>query len=421
MPPSGGSAPPPDYSGLAKQQAEIDQKAIDRQTVQNRPTQLGIFGNVDWAMDPETGRWIQKESLDPRVQGIVDKSLAQQAGQGAYLDKLAGRADYQTAPGASLFNATDPGVGAYDPKSGDEFSKMFTQNLLARVTPQQAVDRSQMETRLRLQGLQPGTEAYNRAYQNLLTSQGDVNTKAQLEGMLAGGQESRDIYNTRLNSAMALQENARGNYQTRMQGQNQMNTQNMATYLLPYQQAGQMQDLIQGQFGAYMPSYQGYGTAGGAPGADMMGAAQSQYAASQQIAADKAARRQQQGSMWGSIIGGIAGTAMGGNTAGGAAAGGAIGSYFSDAALKDEIEQISDETAYNAMLKVHPYSFSWPSGARSSGLVAQEIQQFFPHLVTEHPSGYLMVNYETFTALLLGAFRHLAKKEQENAAARSIR
>jgi hypothetical protein len=43
--------------------------------------------------------------------------------------------------------------------------------------------------------------------------------------------------------------------------------------------------------------------------------------------------------------------------------------------------------------------------------VAQEVQQEFPHLVHAAEGGYLKVDYEAFTALLLGAFRHLAKEK----------
>ena len=414
---SGGKTPPPpDYRGLATQQAGIDKEALMQQTIANRPTQIGIFGNVDWAMDPTTGRWIQKESVDPRTKALIDASYKQAGTSANQLTQLQNRGAFQTVPGAGLFNAADPGVKAYDPASGDAYSKLFTQNLLARVTPQQAIDRQQTETRLRLQGLQPGTEAYNRAYQNILTSQGDVNAKAQLEGMLAGGQESRDIYNTRLNSAMALQENARGNYATRMQGQNQMNDQAYKAYMNPFNVQGQIQDLSTGSFGAYLPNYQGFGTAGGSAGADMMGAAQSQYAAQVQLANEKAQRRQQQGSMWGSVIGGVVGTAAGGQTAAGAAAGGAIGSYFSDADLKHNILEVTDEEAYHAMMRIAPYSFSWPSGARQTGLIAQEVVKEFPSLVKAAEAGYLKVDYQTFTALLLGAFRHLAKlRSEENA------
>jgi len=383
-----------------------------RQTVANRPTQIGIFGNIDWAQDPTTGRWIQKESLDPRVQGIVDQSLAQTAQQGTKIGELGKRADFKTVPGGALFNPMDPGMTAYDPKTGEAFSKQFSQALLARVTPQQQVDQQRMQTQLRLQGLQPGTEAYNRAYQNMLTSHGDVQAQAQLQGMLAGGQESRDIYNTRLNAAMQLAENQRAGYTTKMQGQQQMNTQALQQYMQPYQTAQTMQGLTQGQFGAYLPAYQGYGTAGGSPGADLMGATQSQYAAQVQAANDAAARKAATGSAWGTAIGAAAGSFFGpGGTAAGAAAGGAAGSYFSDADLKEDIREISDEDAYAAMLRLHPRSFSWPSGARAAGLVAQEVQQEFPHLVHAAEGGYLKVDYEAFTALLLGAFRHLAKEK----------
>jgi hypothetical protein len=301
------------------------------------------------------------------------------------LQGLQNRPDFKTASGAT----------EYDAKTGDAYSKLFTQNLLARVTPQQQIDKQQMETKLRLQGLVPGSEAYNRAYQNLLTSQGDVQSKAQLEGMLAGGAE------------------ARANYQTQMQGQNQRNAQSLQEYMMPYQMAGQMQDLTAGSWGAYMPSYQGYGTSAGSPGADMMGAAQSQYAAQVQAATDRAARRQAQGSTYGAIAGAAIGSAWGQPQAG-AAVGGAAGGYlYSDADLKDHITVIPDEDAYNAMQRIQPHSFVWPSGQRAAGLIAQEVAKEFPHLVKPGDQGYLMVDYEAFTALLLGAFRHLAK-EKEN-------
>lgn len=382
----GGTPNPPDYGALARQQAEIDKAAMDRQTVQNRPTQIGNLGNIDWAFDPASGRWIQKETLDPRVKAIQDQALAMQGQQMGQLGQLDTRPGFQTAEGASIF----------DPEAGDEYSKLFTQNLLARVTPQQAIDKQAMETRLRLQGLQPGSEAYDRAYRNLLTSQGDVTAKAQLEGMLAGGAE------------------ARANYQTQMQGQQQMNEQAFREYMLPYQQAGLMQDLSAGAWGPYMPSYQGYGTAGGAPGADMMGAAQSQYAAQVQQASDRAARRAQTGSAVGAVAGAAIGSYFGAPQAG-AAVGGTVGGYFSDEALKEHIEPINDESAYKAMMMIQPYSFTWPNGKRASGLIAQEVAEHFPHLIRPAEQGFLTVDYEAFTALLLGAFRHLAKKEKEHA------
>lgn len=387
----GSTPPPPNYSGLAQQQAGIDKEAMLQQTIANRPTQLGIFGAVDWAQDPTTGRWIQKESVDGRTQALINASY-QQAMKGAgQLGALQNRKDFAGVPGAYL----------YDQKLNDDYSKKFTESLLARERPQQQVDQRQMETRLRLQGLQPGTEAYNRAYQNLLTSQGDVNMQAQLQGMLAGGQEARNIYTTR------------------MQGQQQMYDQALKNYMNPFNVQGQVQDLSTGSFGAYLPSYQGFGTAGGSPGADMMGAAQQQYAQQVQLANEKAARRASQGSMWGSAIGAGVGAMAGGNVAAGAAVGGAAGSYFSDADLKDNIIEISDEDAFHAMQRIAPYSFSWPSGARQSGLVAQKVAEEFPFLVRAAEGGYLKVDYQTFTALLLGAFRYLAKRSEEDAA-RSI-
>jgi hypothetical protein len=404
----------PDYVELMKQQYELDKQAAAENTMANRPTQKGLFGTVGWTKDPATGQWTQTETADPRVRGLIDASLRQQQQQAGQYDQLIGQqGKFKSAPGAALFDPMNTGMAAYDPASGDAYSKQFAQSLLARVNPQQQEDKRQMELKLRLQGLQPGTQAYNRAYQNLLTSQGDVQAQAQLQGMLAGGQESRDIYNTRLNAAMQLAENQRAGYQTRMQGQNQMNSQAMQQYLTPWQTAGLTQDLTQGSFGPYLPRYQGIGTAQGVSSPDMVGAAQQNYAQQMQIANDRTAKRAQMGSMIGQAVGSYWGA--GGSTAG-SAAGGAIGSYFSDASLKRNIKTVSDEEAYVAMMLLHPYTFSWPNGREGMGLIAQEVAEQFPQLVHAAEQGYLKVDYEQFTALLLGAFRYLAKEKEDGLA-----
>ncbi len=229
----------PDYTALANQQAELSQKAVDKQTQANRPNQVNQFGSMNWSQDPQ-GNWTQTTTLNPQTQGLFD-SYMQQAGQsanqvanqGAFNPTGAGSMQQFNPSGGMLqfnpntgpvspFNNTagqttqfDPfGTGGLQQAQGfdpyqmttgqytrgmaDQYADNFTQSLLARVTPQQGVDRAAMETKLRLQGLQPGTPAYDRAYKNLLTSQGDVNAQAALQGMLYGNQESRADYNTML-------------------------------------------------------------------------------------------------------------------------------------------------------------------------------------------------------------------------------
>lgn len=268
----------PDYAALAQQQYELNKKASEENTLLNRPNQKGIFGSVNWTTDPATGRPIQTETLDPRVQGIVDKSLQQQGKMGGVTDALlAAQGKYKNVPGAHLYAGKTPQIGAFNPNAGNVYGQRTAQTLLARMLPQQTEDKRQMELKLRLQGLEPGTEAYNRAYQNLLTSQGDVNAQAQLQGWLAGQGQARENYNTRLNSAMNIAANRRAQYETLMQGQNQINAQNQQKYLMPWNTAQATQSLTQGSFTPYMPTYQGYGTAQSAAAPNMMGAAQQQY------------------------------------------------------------------------------------------------------------------------------------------------
>jgi len=286
--------------------------------------------------------------------------------------------------------------------------------LLGRVRPQQQQQQEQMQTQLRLQGLQPGTEAYDRAYRNLLTSHGDVQTDAQLRGLLAGGQEARDIYKTQLG------------------GQQQGYSQAMEQYLLPWETARMTQGLASG---IQRPEFQGFSQAQQGEAPQMMDAAQQQYA--QQMQAyneEQKAKSAKQGQI-GSLVGGVAGSffgpigtslgsSIGGQLTGGgggkggstADAGGGFGGSgkpfgFSDASLKEDIEVLSDEACYNAMLRLFPHTFAWPNGKRDTGLIAQQVAEHLPDLIQRAEQGLLMVNYAKFATLLLGAFRYLAKRE----------
>ena len=401
----------PDYEALAKLQAELDKQAKLEQNMANRPEQTDIYGNkLSYTFDPTTGKWTQADTADPRVKAMIDQAMGTSGAMSKKLAGLANRKDFQTVKGAKLYQGMKNTVGMFNPNAGNVYGQKTAQAMLARALPQQAIDREQMETKLRLQGLQPGSEAYDRAYQNLLRSQGDVNAQTRLEGWLAGQNQARENYNTRLQGYLGESGAQRSDYQAMMQGQNQMNDQAMKSYLMPYDTMGQMQTLNQGMYSPYTSSYQGFGTAAGSTPADMYNAAQDRFAQQQQNENDRRARNAQIGSALGTAVGSYFGGSSGG--AAGGAVGGAFGSWASDKSLKDDISVISDEDAYNAMMRLHPHSFTWPSGARDAGLIAQEVEREFPDLITQFEQGYKMVNYPEFTALLLGAFRHLAKKSR---------
>lgn len=383
----GGSkkkAPPaPDYKALAQQQAQLQNQALQQQTVANRPNQQTAFGNISWTQDPATGQWTQKETLSPELQAQYDRSLALQGQQLTQLEQLINRGAFQ-----------GPAVTAqYNQGYADKYANDMLTTLTSRMRPQYEQDQSSMATKLRLQGLQPGTEAYDRAYRNLLTSQGDVLEQANLQAQLAGQGEARNQFQTELGSQQAAYDRA------------------WQEYILPFQ----TYSALQGNTNSlYKPTFQGFTGSGMAATPDILGSAQQQYAQQMQQYNEAQQKKSSKGSSIGTIVGGVGGFMVGGpaGAAIGASAGGQLGSSFSDPALKEDIEVIPDELCYEIMLKLLPISFTWTgTSVRDAGLNAEQVLELAPELCERGAKGLLKVNYSKFNAYLLGAFRHLAKLE----------
>lgn len=407
----------PDYTVLAKQQAQEQNKLIDKQTQANRPNQKNPYGSVSWEQDDD-GNWTQNVQYDPRVTGNID---AMMSALGQNLSSMKG--DF-VGPGALQgYKSYEMATGQFDPQTsweyggqnagsgGDGYANAFTKSLLARVTPQQETDRGQMETKLRVQGLQPGTPAYDRAYKNLLTSQGDVNSQAALQGMLAASQNARADYATQLSRDQAGLQNAMGNQQMTNATQGQQFDQAMTQHTLPYQQAAALSSMLQGSF---TPSFNGFTPAGVGQAADIVGAAQQSYAQQMQAANDKSAKKQGKGSSIGSVVGGVAGGIFGGPAgamAGSSLGGAAGGAIFSDATLKADIAEMSDRDCFEMMTQLVPVQWRWlGTTVQDAGIIAQRVQELMPSLVGKAQTGELKVNYTELFAILLGAFRHLAKE-----------
>jgi hypothetical protein len=63
------------------------------------------------------------------------------------------------------------------------------------------------------------------------------------------------------------------------------------------------------------------------------------------------------------------------------------------------------------VLQLDGYKYNWKNSANEStqiGLIAQEVEQFFPELITQH-STYKSVNYLGMVAVLV----HAMKEQQE--------
>jgi len=238
----GGSAPKsPNYGSLAQQDAEALRKSTLENTIANRPTQIAEGGKVSWTHDKD-GNWVQTTALDQAghdqfvgMQDLNAKNLAALKAQGAYVP---------------------PELRDYDANAGQMMADALYKSTMDRTRPEQEHDMSMFTTKLRQQGLEPGTAAFDRAMKNLMTSQGDVSAQASLAAKMAGGKEARDEYATYL------------------AGQNQRYSQYDNTYGKPYDMMGASQGL---QGGIYQPQFQGFNGATGYTPANMTNAANATY------------------------------------------------------------------------------------------------------------------------------------------------
>ncbi|MDE1466055.1 tail fiber domain-containing protein [Spartinivicinus poritis] len=85
---------------------------------------------------------------------------------------------------------------------------------------------------------------------------------------------------------------------------------------------------------------------------------------------------------------------------------------FSDENLKTNIQLLPSSLAKLTQIKGVSYTFE-PTNTEEYGVIAQDIQQVFPELVTTHESGYLQVNYTGLIPVLVEAVKEL-KQEVED-------
>ena len=89
--------------------------------------------------------------------------------------------------------------------------------------------------------------------------------------------------------------------------------------------------------------------------------------------------------------------------------------YSSDARLKDDITPIDDPLA--KVLSISGNTFTWNDKSHHTGedvgVVAQEIKEVLPQIVTERDNGYLAVDYQKIVPLLIEAIKELNAKVEK--------
>ncbi len=99
--------PPPDYAGIAKQEAQIDAQTYDRMISDSRANQVNPWGSQTWTKTPLNGgadrivdgvnfgpdyEWTMTSSLSPEQQKIFDAENASKISQSSLLQALTDRA-----------------------------------------------------------------------------------------------------------------------------------------------------------------------------------------------------------------------------------------------------------------------------------------------------------------------------------------
>ena len=437
----GGDMPgTPDYAYLAQLQAQLDKQAAQEQTAMNRVNQYAYGGSINWAKD-QNGNWYQYNNLSPEIQRSIDyqvqanqqanqslmQRMQQLSGQGAFqapaIPRYEGSASPLTNVALPEYNPSAlniPGMPTYDPSSGKAVSDATYKLMTDRLIPQQQKDTAALTNQLKLQGLQPGTQAFDDAMRNLTTSQGDVLSGAANQATVTGYQEARDRYLAQLQGQgqqfgqnlqaseeqrnrylaqlqgkgqqfsqnMQIYDEERQRYLTQLQAQQQDYAQKMAQYEMPWQQALQMAQLSGGS--AYSPTFGSIPTATGYSPQDAIGAANASYNAKM---GQYNAGQQKKGSTLGAGAQ-VATAAM----------------MMSDERLKENIQELDGREALKTILQISGYSFNWKEDGREDmGVLAKEVERVFPELV-DHSLKYDRVNYTGLVALCLAAIRYLARE-----------
>jgi len=421
------SAPPaPDYLGAATAQAQASEKATNTQNFANRPVINTPFGTQSWdtnaVIDPASGQkvtqWTQNTTLAPGLQDALDYQLDTQLGRSqlasGFMDRVANEYvkpfDYASlpkmaqvnAPASLMTNVTDytPGLKtAFSfgdlPQIDSSFRNTVADQLMERMRPVHDYQQSQLETKLANQGFTQGSEAYNRALNELNQRQ----AMERFQALDQSGNEAQRLFNMQMQSqntgynqnqgAAQFQNQALGQAsaldQARMNAMNQamqqqqgMN-QNYANYQNQLRQqaiAEQMQRrgmslnemnaLLSGQQ-VNLPQMPSFQPAGRAETPNILGATQMGYDA--QLGAANA-----QNALFGNLLG----------------AGAQLGSaafMFSDRRLKSNIKRVGTHA-----IGVGIYDYTM-MGMPQRGVIAQEVQQVRPDLVKRHANGFLMVDY----------------------------
>jgi hypothetical protein len=180
----GGSAPPPpDYAGAARETAKGDIEAARLATAANRVNQITPYGELRYSTNPAdvdqwgNQMWTATQTLSPVQQQLLDYQNKTSIGLG----ELTGTGlDYVRGM------LQDPFTTKNLPSLGINAGQTYQDAYMQRLAPQIQQGRERLEQQLANQGVQLGSEAYDRAMRNYAQKENDLLLGATTQGFNTG-------------------------------------------------------------------------------------------------------------------------------------------------------------------------------------------------------------------------------------------
>ena len=328
----------PDYASAARQTAEGNLDAARAATAANRVNQYTPYGSLEYTMSGEdkygNPTWSATQKFSPDQQRLLD--IQNQLSYGVGQLGTQGL-DYVRQQLENPFDVSQL------PSIGINPSETYSDAIMRRLAPSMEQSRGKLEQQLANQGLQIGSEAYDRAMRNFDQKQNDLMLGAQTQGLQAGLQARQQQL-----GELAYRRNEPLNVLSALRTGSQVTA---PTYVNSSQQAT-------------------------TSGPDLLGASQMGYNAQM---GDFNARQAAQGNFNSGLM-----------SLGGAA-------LMSDIRTKENIKQIHwlpnglpvYEYEYKDEFKDHPLA----GHGKFVGVMAQEVEQMYPQAVVNLDNGYKAVNY----------------------------
>lgn len=329
---------PPDYAGAAQQTAQGNIEAARVATAANRVNQVTPYGNLTYAVtgaDPYGNpTWTATQTLSPAQQELLNYQNQASIGLG----RLAGQGlGYVENMLATPFDVSKL------PSTGFNPSQTYQEAYMQRLAPQLQQGRERLQQQLANQGIDIGSEAYDRAMMQQAQRENDLLAAATTQGFNVGQaarqsalQEQAYLRNEPLNTLSAVRTGAQ------VQGPQFVNSAQQAT----------------------------------TAGPDLLGAAGMQYNAAM---GDFNARQAAQANLNQGLF-----------SLGGAA-------LMSDPRTKENVKAIgvmdNGLTLYSFEYKDEFKDHAFAGHGVHVGVMADEVEQVFPYAVKTLDDGYKVVDY----------------------------